>query len=101
MSKRLYLQSLLEKTLGSENVYFQPPESVKMQYPAIVYYRSGINNTPADDTVYRQTQSYTVTVIDRKSDSVVVDKVSLLPKTRWDRHYVSSNLHHDVFTITI
>lgn len=101
MSNRTDLQRLLEEILGSENVYFQPPESVKLSYPAIVYYRSGINNTPADDAVYRQTRAYTVTVIDRKPDSTVVDEISLLPKTRWDRHYISDNLHHDVFTMII
>ena len=36
---RLELQSVLEQTLGSRNVYFQPPASVKMKYPAIVYER--------------------------------------------------------------
>ena len=37
MANRLDLQALLEDLLGSRNVYYQPPESVKMNYPAIVY----------------------------------------------------------------
>ena len=37
MSKRKDLQKLLEQTLGSRNVYFQPPATIKMQYPAIRY----------------------------------------------------------------
>lgn len=37
MASRLNLQTFLEEILESRNVYFQPPESVKMKYPAIVY----------------------------------------------------------------
>ena len=54
MSSRIELQDELENLLGSKNVYYQPPESVKMEYPAIVYRRSNINNNFADDLVYRQ-----------------------------------------------
>ena len=37
MDSRLKLQELLEKLLESKNVYYQPPESKKMEYPAIKY----------------------------------------------------------------
>ena len=37
VDRRNDLQKLLVEVLGSKNVYFQPPESVKMKYPAIVY----------------------------------------------------------------
>ena len=45
MANRLDLQALLEDLLGSRNVYYQPPESVKMNYPAIVYALEDIENT--------------------------------------------------------
>ena len=32
MASRLKLQTMLEEILGSRNVYFNPPESVKMKY---------------------------------------------------------------------
>ena len=35
--RRLELHEILCTILGSRNVYFQPPESIKMNYPAIVY----------------------------------------------------------------
>ena len=60
---RLALHELLCELLGSRNVYFQPPESVKMKYPAIVYSRNRIENTSADNVVYKQDVSYTITVI--------------------------------------
>lgn len=99
MNTRLELHELLCKTLGSRNVYFQPPESIRMNYPAIVYSRSRIDNTFADNTVYKQKVSYEITVIDEDPDSEIVKKVSLIPMCRFDRHFTSNNLNHDTFTI--
>lgn len=99
MASRLELQTMLEDILGSRNVYFQPPASIKMQYPAIVYSRSNIDNTNADDVMYTQNRSYEVTVIDANPDSSIVDRLSRIPKCRFDRHFSSDNLNHDVFTL--
>lgn len=99
MNNRLKLHELLCETLGSRQVYFQPPESVKMKYPAIVYSRNRIDNEHADDDVYMQSPSYSVTVIDKNPDREIVDKVSCLPMCRFDRHFTADNLNHDTFTI--
>lgn len=99
MASRLELQTLFEDLLGSRNVYYQPPASVFMNYPAIVYSRNNIENDFADNSVYAQYTSYQVTVIDENPDSEYVKKVSALPKCRYDRHFVSENLNHDVFTL--
>ena len=45
MMSRERLSAILHEVLGSDNVYYQPPESVKMKYPAIVYTRDSIDNT--------------------------------------------------------
>ena len=42
MDDRLILNTLFENILKSKNVYFQPPASVQMRYPAIVYSRKNI-----------------------------------------------------------
>lgn len=99
MNNRLNLHELLCKTLGSRQVYFQPPESVKMKYPAIVYSRNRIDNEHANDGVYIQSPSYSITVIDKNPDSDIVERVSRLPRCRFDRHYTADNLNHDTFTI--
>lgn len=99
MESRLELQILLEELLGSRNVYYQPPESVKMKYPAIVYSRQNIDNRHANNNVYIQNNVYSITVIDENPDSEIVKKVSLLPMCNFNRHYTSDNLNHDVFTI--
>lgn len=99
MASRLQLQTELEELLGSRNVYFQPPASVRMQYPAIVYSRSNIENRHADNNVYMQSYFYEITVIDEDPDSEIVEKVSKLPTCRFDRHHKADNLNHDVFTL--
>lgn len=99
MGSRLELQSLLEDLLGSRNVYFQPPPSVFMRYPAIVYSRDDIRSIHADDKSYLQRTAYQVTVIDEDPDSEYVSKVSKLPMCVYDRHYTSDNLNHDVFVL--
>ena len=99
MNRRLELHELLCEALESRQVYFQPPTNVGMQYPAIVYSRDDIQNNFADNDVYLQHYMYQVIVIDKDPDSAIVQKVSLLPKCKFDRHYVADNLNHDVFTI--
>jgi hypothetical protein len=70
-----------------------------MQYPAIVYERDRASTDFADDNPYRITKRYQVTVIDRNPDSVIPDKVAALPMCVLNRHYVASNLNHDVFNL--
>ena len=99
MDKRLELHEQFVSILGSRNVYFQPPATVTLQYPAIVYKLSDIDNTFADDEVYNQSWFYTVTIIDSDPDSEIVKKISKLPKVKFDRYFASENLNHYVFTI--
>lgn len=99
MSSRRDLQTILEGILGSRNVYFQPPASVRMQYPAINYSRKDIEKRSADDCAYRKLPSYEVILIDKNPDSQFIEKILDLPYCSFDRHYESDNLNHDVFTL--
>ena len=99
MANRAFLQTKFEEILGSRNVYFQPPSSVKMQYPAIVYSRKAMSNTFADNSLYKSMTTYEVILIDKKPDSEYIEKLMRLPYCGYDRHYEADNLNHDVFTI--
>ena len=99
MADRLSLQFLLEDILGSRNVYFNPPENLRMEYPAIRYSRKKIDNTFANDSVYNQKKCYEITVIYKDPDSDLPDKISKLHKCSHDRFYVADNLQHDTFTL--
>ncbi len=99
MDRRPELHERLCDILGSRNVYFQPPESVKLKYPAIVYSRSTIDNTHADNLPYLQKIEYMVTVIDKDPDSEIVQRMSQVPYCRHNRHYKADNLNHDTFIL--
>ena len=99
MASRLSLQNQLEALLGSRNVYFQPPESVKMSYPAIRYEVDDYKNVHADDGVYLSYKRYSVTVIDKNPDSDIPDKVIHMPTCQFNRFYTSENLNHWNFSL--
>lgn len=99
MGQRLDLQAALEEVLGSSNVYFQPPSTKKMIYPAIVYERDNAVTQHADDYPYRYTQRYAVTYIDTNPDSVVINKLAAMQTSVFNRHFATAGLNHDVFTI--
>ena len=99
MASRLNLHNELIKMLGTNNVYYQPPESIKMKYPAIVYSKSNIRSTFANDSRYFAKNRYELIVISNKPDDPVVDKLLSLQYCSFDRHYTSDNLNHDAFTL--
>ena len=99
MADRLELHSVLQELLGSSNVYYQPPESIKMQYDAIRYTKKTIDSKYANDRKYSMIDCYEVIVISRLPDNPVIKKLLSLPYCSYDRHYVADNLHHDVLTI--
>ena len=93
------LQAKFEEILGSRNVYYNPPTSVRMNYPAIVFSRSRIEKKSANNSAYVQSHRYEVTVIDRDPDCKYISAVLSLPMCTFDRHFVSDNLHHNTFTL--
>lgn len=96
---RLELHKVLVSLLGSKNVYFQPPESLKLSYPCIVYSRDTVDQKYADDTKYLKQVKYSVTVVDKDPDSKIVDRINDSIDFKFVRHYISDNLNHDVFTV--
>lgn len=99
MAPRLELQQILESILGTRNVYFQPPPSLQMGYPAIVYKRDSLDTKYANDLPYAHTKRYLITVIDRNPDSAIPDKIRRLPMSSYDRFYTADGLNHDVFRL--
>lgn len=99
MANRLDLQAKFEEILGSRNVYFQPPASVKLKYPAIVYSRKDVDSIFANNGTYRNVPLYEVVLIDKKPDTPYIEKLLALPYCSYSRHYTADNLNHDVFDI--
>ena len=99
MAQRRELQAALEVLLGSREVYFQPPESIQMTYPAIVYSRADILTDHANNQPYYKRKRYSVTVIDRNPDSLLPDQLAEWPMCSHERHFKADNLNHDVFNL--
>ena len=100
MASRLELHEELCDILGSRNVYFQPPASIKLNYPCIVYSISSINKQNANDKMYKSMNEYKVVVIDSDPDSEIPNKIiSHFPMCRFDRPYTSDNLNHSVLSL--
>lgn len=99
MASRLALNALLKALSGSDNVYFQPPANVQMKYPCIVYHHDSTATLFADNSPYRSTSRYTVTVISADPDSPIFEKVAKLPMCTFDRSYPADNLNHKVFSL--
>jgi hypothetical protein len=82
------------------NVYFQPPESVKLTYPCIIYKRGFIERRIfANDKPYQNRLRYTITIVDKNPDSEIPSKVSALPMCIFQRHYTADNLNHDIYEL--
>lgn len=98
-NNRLQLQSKLEELLGSRQVYYQSPENVKMQYPAIVYSRNAPGVRFASNKLHINKNRYEVIVISKKPDPDVVEKILELPYTSSGKPYVADNLNHYPITL--
>lgn len=97
MGSRLELHSVL--TDICDHVYFQPPESIKIVYPAIIYSREAIRQVYANNEQYLKKKRYSVIVIDKNPDTSLVDLVSALPLCEYSRHYEKDNLNYDAFSL--
>ena len=95
MDRRLTLHAELIRILGSNNVYFQPPESLKMKYPCIRYKKSRPRVNHADDIRYFKKNHYEITVIDTNPDTDIPDKIAdNFEFCSIERYYNSNNLTH-------
>lgn len=100
MGTRIQLHETLMAMFGSNHIYFQPPPTIKMSYPAIVYNFAGFYTRPADDKKYLAEERYTVTFIHKDpDDNYGEDMYGTFPMCSFDRRFVNDNLYHDVYTI--
>ena len=99
MSNRADLNDLFEKILGSTNVYFQPPSTIKLKYPCILYSLDNIDVQYGDNRAYQKANRYQVTLMDKNPDSPYRERIMDIPMCTYQRHFASDNLNHDVFNL--
>lgn len=100
MASRLNLQKEFCEILGSNNVYFQPPQSLRMLYPCVRYSPSIPNQIHADNRYYAGMKQYEGVIIDSDPESEIPEKLlTTLPMVSLGKPYTSDNLNHFPFTI--
>lgn len=96
---RLELHEILCSLLGSRNVYYQPPATVRMKYPCIVYSPQAMTSRHADNKPYNIIDRYRVVIIDQDPDSILPKKIAQLQGARAAQPYTADNLHHWPFDL--
>ena len=77
--RRYELHDELVSILGSNNVYFQPPESIKIKYPCFIYNLDKIDTKKASSTLYKADTRYSLTYISTDPDNDMASVLLKLP----------------------
>lgn len=100
MGSRLELQQTLESIEGLQKVYYQPPESVRLKYPCVIYELSKKPTKYANNSRYMKHARYLLKLIEKEADSPITDRIlDCFDYCSIDRLYTSNNLYHTVFTL--
>ena len=100
MDRRLEFREELQEVMGSNKLYFQPPNGTKLTYPCAIYELQNIDIRNANDAVYRYRKKYRVLIIDPNPDTEYIEPMlKQFPRIFFDRFYTADNLNHYVFSI--
>lgn len=98
-TRRLELHEILCGILGSRNVYFQPPENLKMKFPCIIYEHDSNDVRPANDKKYSKIRRYQVTIIDKDPDTEIPERLDELRFATFNRRFTADNMNNIVYTV--
>ena len=102
--QRMVVQDKLETLNNVRKVYYQPPASIKIEYPCVIYTLSNYLSNRANNRLYLDWPRYTVTVIDKNPESEIPDQLKNLTNgfvVTFDRFYTYDNLNHWVFDLVV
>lgn len=100
-TKRLALHQEFVNILGNaSNVYFMPPQEQLLNYPAIVYYVGGGNDSYADNVRFLQRTTFDVTLIEYDPLSAKVDAIRNLKHSSYMTSFKKDAFHQHKFKIT-
>lgn len=100
MKTRDDLHEMICSNFRTKNVYFQPPESMKLNYPCFVYSRNADYINRANNRLYTYEHGYQLTYItDDPETDIPFDVLNVFKKCRYDRVFVSDNLYHHIFNL--
>lgn len=100
LNQRLELHEKLCTLLGSNSVYFNPPETIKLKYPCFVYDFDSLDQRYANNHHYLDRDEYSITYITKDVESDIFDRfIEVFPTAKLDNRYKADNLAHYVFTL--
>lgn len=98
--RRIELQNKLVEVLGSNRVYYRPPENIKLSYPCIVYNLRSGDAIYANNQTYKFTRSYDVQLIHKTADTDLIERLMFsFPHIRFENSFTFDNLIHENFVI--
>lgn len=82
------------------NVYFSPPESIKMTYPCIRYKKYNGFVSYADNVKYRNLTAYEVMILSTDPDEPLNEALmDNFDYVTFNTRYVSDGIQHDVYRL--
>ncbi len=106
-SQREELDTILRSIEGVRKVYYQPPESSKLEYPCIMYSHSGYSKRYANGYRYINWPEYEVTLIDYNPESMIHKQLMDLNTDKssncfvqFNRFFTADNLNHWSYRLT-
>lgn len=100
MADRLELQKELVELLGSKQVYYDPPETLKLKYPCFLYQSDIPYDVKANNHSYMYVKRYSVTYINSNPDNDMTARLlNHFGHISAGNPYTSDSLHHYPFDI--
>lgn len=98
MASRIDLHNEL---LGfSNNVYYQPPENIKIKYPCIIYNKKIPDVKKADNKTYMLTNRYEITYVTKDVENTVCDDIlNHFEMISPVNYFVTEGLYHYIFNL--
>lgn len=98
MDRRLLLSAELHKFM--DNVYYEPPENMTLQYDCIIYKKDPDYQEKANNYNYISVDRYAITVVERKVDTGVAQAIrDHFPACTITNTFVSDSLHHTLLKL--
>lgn len=84
------------------NLYFEPPASMRIDYPCVIYEFAYPDTTRADNTSYLNKQKFQVSVITKQADTDAhYAIVKTIDNSRFRDIRVEDGLYHFIIDVTI
>lgn len=96
--QRLTLHAKLKTLFPNYKLYFRPPNTIKLEYPCIVYDLAMQEPRHANNTLYTLYLEFEITIIS-VLPGVTSSDILTIPSSRQQSHFISNNLVHDVYKV--